>query len=376
MLFNNVFSGLSQVAKSVLGLFEKEERQPISYFEHDKPLAVAPTVEPLIVTKEALEEWKDYNWKHNDECRVKISSFGRVRYEWILSDGSAEWKEPRCYWKESERHYGCNVRRNDGPGTRPINIAIAVLDTFAGRPEYLNTNRSRCARFFVMLDGDPLNCRLDNLRWITEREIEEYLVDRANKSNARRAEAKAKRKAEAEQLAATAEQSEHERRIDKVLDGVGKTVAIKAVEVQKPKQTVEVTKVTHIDFNKAMREEIWVPIPKYEDTYEISSFGNVRSVTRFVTRHRSKMVKGVEEKVAYNFPIQGRKLKPYMEDGALVINLTRGGKQARFSIAKLVMLIFAKDKLTSTNFQVIHLNGNTNNCRLNNLRIVDEVQAA
>ena len=75
MLFGNVFSGLTQVAKSVAGLFKSESIEPITYHEHDlQQEIIAPTIESLLVTVEAVEEWRDYNWKHNSECRVQISS--------------------------------------------------------------------------------------------------------------------------------------------------------------------------------------------------------------------------------------------------------------------------------------------------------------
>ena len=428
MLFSNVFNGLTQVAKSVVGLIKGEQIEPVTYHEHDlQPLA--PTVEPLLVTSEAIEEWRDYAWKFSDKLHVQVSSFGRFRIKTGEENGEILWRIAGNFWCSKNKAIVGSIRSNLLPGgPRAIKVGSAVLETFVGRPSYLD--RRLPLRAFLHLDGNEENCRLDNLRWLTNQEVNEKLKQIATDlSEQRRAaatakksqqeptlidakgvkqelEAKRAKKEEAEKqrlakieqdiqnevdrqfdaeldqfldslVVEDEQQTSHERRVDKVLSGVEK-IEVKAKDKQTQVEDIQPKFDGNIDFQKAMREEIWLPIPTYEGAYEISSFGNVRSIGRFVTRHRTVKVKNgtEEERHPYQYFQAGKRLKPSMMDGVLEISLSKGGKQSRLSIAKLVLVVFAKDKLESANFNVIHLNGNLNNCRLNNLMIADVATAA
>lgn len=419
MLFSNVFNGLTQVAKSVVGLIKGGQIEPVTFYEHDlQPLA--PTVEPLLVTSEAIEEWKDCVWKYSDQCRVQISKDGKIR---LLNNDADEWKLLECSWKQSLSIFGCNIPV-DGK-VRIVNVATVLLDTYVGRPAYLEPKLP--LRIYTANDGNEKNCTLDNIRWLTKQEIDSQLA--VQSENARNGRAKValarqersvnaknieqelaakrakKEEAEKQRLAKIEQdiqkevdrqfdaefdelldslaveqdeaQASHERRVDKVLSGVEK-IEVKAEDKQVRAEDIQPKFDGNIDFQKAMREEIWLEIPTYEGAYEISSFGNVRSIGRFVTRHRIVKVKNgtEEERRPYQYFQVGKRLKPSMMDGVLEISLSKGGKQSRLSVAKLVLVVFAKDKLKSANFNVIHLNGNLNNCRLNNLLIADEAQAA
>lgn len=307
-------------------------------------------------------------------------------------------------------------------GQKFVNAAKAVLVSINGLSQPSYASEKMPAVHYE--DGDAGNLTPSNLRWLTEEEIKQKLKQRGghnrskliklpelthadSKNIEQELEAKRAKKEEAEKQrlakieqdiqkevdrqfkadfdeyldSLTVEQDEaqasHDRRVDKVLSGVEK-IKVKAEDKQTPVEDIQPKFDGNIDFQKAMREEIWLEIPTYEGAYEISSFGNVRSIGRFVTRHRIVKVKNgtEEERRPYQYFQVGKRLKPSMVDGALEISLSKGGKQSRLSIAKLVLVVFAKDKLKSANFNVIHLNGNLNNCRLNNLLIADEAQAA
>ncbi|MFU9046378.1 NUMOD4 domain-containing protein [Acinetobacter tibetensis] len=426
MLFGNVFSGLTKVAKSVAGLIKGEQIEPVTFHEHDlHPLA--PTVEPLLVESEAVEEWRDYQWKYSDKCKVQVSSFGHVRIQHLNSDDVIEWRPVNVNWcdkTKAVRGILYSKKLIGGPKSSQIRLDIAMLETFVGRPVHL-TQKMLPVRVIVYLDGNEKNCKLDNLRWVTPKELSERLgclvstLQEQRKTKARELKAVSAKSIEQELAAKRAKKEEaekqrvekieqdienevdrqfdaefdefldsltteqetkqasDERRADKVLSGVEK-IEIKAEDKRMPVEDIQPKFDGNIDFQKALREEIWLPIPTYEGAYEVSSFGNVRSIGRFVTRHRIVKVKNgtEEERRPYQYYQNGKRLKPSMMDGALEISLSKGGKQSRLSIAKLVLVVFAKDKLSSANFNVIHLNGNLNNCRLNNLLIADVVEAA
>ncbi|HEO0817062.1 TPA: hypothetical protein U9M35_002918 [Acinetobacter baumannii] len=399
MFFNNVLSKLSTLAKGVAGLLESGNVNHTT--RHVEP--ITPTAEALVIAKDdwiiepvpttAIEYaaqqdgWKECVWKYSDRVKLQISKSGKVRQFNVKSN---QWEDLDCNWKNSLSMQGCNVIV-DGK-QRVVSVATMLLDTYVGRPQYLKCHRPM--RIYKAEDGNEANCTIENLRWLT---LEEVKANHARNQRAgAQSSAKKRAKKESEQAHNNTEEKEakleekrtknreryaakKERESQELLAAIDKLkhdaiAEMKQEAVEEYKANIEEAKSepTFIDFNKAMREEVWVPIPKFEDAYEVSSFGNVRSIDRFVTRHRTVKDRfGNEEKVPYNFMIKGRRLKPSMFDGKLMISLSRGGKQVNFTVAKLVIAVFAKDKLTSKDFQVIHLNGNLNNCRLNNLRIVD-----
>lgn len=102
--------------------------------------------------------------------------------------------------------------------------------------------------------------------------------------------------------------------------------------------------------------EIWKPIPGYEDTYEVSSQGRVRSIDRFVhfTDGRKRFFKGVVRAV-------------YFDDfGYPKTTLKKQGKNERVHIHVLVALAFIGPR--PDGLQVCHNDGNPKNCRKGNLR--------
>lgn len=110
------------------------------------------------------------------------------------------------------------------------------------------------------------------------------------------------------------------------------------------------------DVNK-VKAEIWKPVPGYEDSYQISSFGNVRSVSRFVFTHGGQR-RGVNE----------RFLSQHLSNGYLTVSLWKDNKEKHFLVHRLVALAHLSnpDNLP----QVNHKDGNKLNNNVDNLEWV------
>lgn len=79
------------------------------------------------------------------------------------------------------------------------------------------------------------------------------------------------------------------------------------------------------------KQEIWKPIEGYEGLYEVSNFGRVRSLDRYVRNND-----------AYNRKICGKIMKPHMnENGYMIVSLRNGGERhKKYRVHRLVALAF------------------------------------
>lgn len=102
--------------------------------------------------------------------------------------------------------------------------------------------------------------------------------------------------------------------------------------------------------------EIWKPISGYEGYYEISNYGNFRSVDRWVNTkgNTKKFIKGKDK------PVQTRKGTKYK-----IITLCKKNVLKTYQVHQLVMLHFKDGFIKGT--EVNHIDGNPENNRINNL---------
>ena len=101
-------------------------------------------------------------------------------------------------------------------------------------------------------------------------------------------------------------------------------------------------------------KEIWKDIKNYEGRYQISNFGNVRSVTRTVLK-RGKYA-----------TIKGRVLSlNYKSNGYVYIELSKNSKKKTFRVHRLVAEAFLENK--DSKKQVNHKDLNKNNNIVDNL---------
>lgn len=101
-------------------------------------------------------------------------------------------------------------------------------------------------------------------------------------------------------------------------------------------------------------EEIWKDIPGYEGYYQVSTFGNVRSLDRIVKgRWGKRLQHGSMMKLSEDF------------DGYLGVGLTKDGKQRGYRVNRLVAMTFIPNP---DNLPIVHhKDNNTKNNRVDNL---------
>lgn len=107
-----------------------------------------------------------------------------------------------------------------------------------------------------------------------------------------------------------------------------------------------------------MQEEIWKSITDYDGFYEVSNFGNVRSLDRWVWFQRPDC--------PYKRMVKGKVLRPHKVKNNYMVQLSNEMKIYKwFSISRLVALEFIPNPNNYPN--VNHKDGNSLNNKLDNL---------
>lgn len=104
--------------------------------------------------------------------------------------------------------------------------------------------------------------------------------------------------------------------------------------------------------------EVWVDIPEYVGIYQISNFGNVRSLDRSTTRTENG--KSIQQ------PLKGQLLKASKSTPYLTVNLCKDGNSIRTNVHEVVARLFIGPRPRGE--QVCHRDGDGYNPRLDNLR--------
>lgn len=104
--------------------------------------------------------------------------------------------------------------------------------------------------------------------------------------------------------------------------------------------------------------EIWKPVKNYEGIYEISSYGNLRSVDRqCIYKNGSiKLLKGKPKKLQY------------IQDKYVITTLSKDNTLKTFAVHLLVAEAFLPRVLNKT--QINHIDGNKHNNHIENLEWV------
>lgn len=102
--------------------------------------------------------------------------------------------------------------------------------------------------------------------------------------------------------------------------------------------------------------EIWKDIPKYEGLYQVSNFGNVKSLDRIV-----KGKNNIERK------IKGKIILPFKGNGGyLCVRLWKNNFAPHFKVHRLILSTFYPIKNMEI-YDVNHIDGNKQNNHINNL---------
>lgn len=104
--------------------------------------------------------------------------------------------------------------------------------------------------------------------------------------------------------------------------------------------------------------EYWLPVPGYEDCYEVSDQGNVRSLDR--------EIEAVNQFGPYIVFRRGTHRRLDISSrGHTSISLGRDGELIKFSVSRLVLTAFAYDM--PKDWFAVHANGDQRDCSFTNL---------
>jgi hypothetical protein len=104
--------------------------------------------------------------------------------------------------------------------------------------------------------------------------------------------------------------------------------------------------------------ELWTAIPGYDGFYEVSNYGNIRSLTRAVPYGRHK-----------NMVYKGKDLKQFISGSYLSVKLARAGVLKTMYTHELVLLAFEGDRPdVGGRCEIRHLDGDKTNNKLTNLK--------
>lgn len=115
-----------------------------------------------------------------------------------------------------------------------------------------------------------------------------------------------------------------------------------------------------------MPQEIWLPVPGYELSYEVSDLGNVRSKDRTVTW---KNMHGSYSKTIYpSFPLKKTKVRANCTTYE-VVSFSVHSKIRQYPVGRLVLAAFKGLDLSRKDLLACHIDDNGENNALNNLFI-------
>jgi hypothetical protein len=115
-----------------------------------------------------------------------------------------------------------------------------------------------------------------------------------------------------------------------------------------------------------MKSEIWKDIPGYEGYYQVSNEGRVKSLDRTISRlGKDRFIKGK----LFSLSVSGS--NPYYS-----VSLSKKGVIKKFRVHTLVAMAFLDHKPCGYEAIVDHINRNTTDNRVENLRVVSARESA
>ena len=111
--------------------------------------------------------------------------------------------------------------------------------------------------------------------------------------------------------------------------------------------------------NTQVFEEVWKPVKGYEEYYEVSNLGRVRSLDR-------KIILSGKRKGQIRI-YSGKNLKPLESQGHLSVQLQKCGSRMNIGLGRLVAIHFLEGFGDSGRMQIKYKDGNPKNCCITNL---------
>jgi len=109
-----------------------------------------------------------------------------------------------------------------------------------------------------------------------------------------------------------------------------------------------------------MNTEIWKEVKGYEDSYEVSDFGRVRSINRYVNNRHGGLSLKVGKILIQHASLSGR----------LHVGLSKNSKSKSIDVHKLVALAFLDHTPCGNDLVIDHIDHNHLNNNLSNLQLI------
>ena len=111
-----------------------------------------------------------------------------------------------------------------------------------------------------------------------------------------------------------------------------------------------------------MEEELWRDVPTYQGIYQVSSLGNVKSISRKIFVNGGSYIR------------KGKILNQFSDRGYLKVHLYKNGKGKVWVVHKLVAMSFLNHIPCGMKKVVNHIDFNRSNNNVNNLEVISQRQ--
>lgn len=113
---------------------------------------------------------------------------------------------------------------------------------------------------------------------------------------------------------------------------------------------------------KELESERWLPIPSYEELYEVSNLGRIRTKENKITYTKKHGERHWKQRILKYKTQNGNEYKTGYR-----VDLWKDGKPKTYLVARLVASAFINNELNNKDLTINHINGNRLDNRIENL---------